>query len=270
MNEMNQAVIKREVRDYWDAQPCGTQFSENVKYSQQYFDDIENFRYNIEPEIFSFAQFTRFHAKKVLEVGVGAGTDFLQWVRAGAQAYGVDATSEGIKHVLRRLDTYNLTASEVRIADCEALPYEDNTFDLVYSWGVIHHTPNTMAAMHELIRVCKPGGICKVMIYHRHSLLAYFFWMKYALLRGKPWKSLKWCLYNHMESLGTKAYTTREVYEMLADQPVDSVDIRPKLTYYDQLVRFNPILRTIAKICSWALGGNRVGWFLTIQLIKRG
>lgn len=268
MKIANDESVKQQVRDYWNRQPCGTQFSDNTKYSREYFDDIEEHRYRIEPDIFAFAQFTRFHSKKILEVGIGAGSDFTQWVRAGANAFGVDATPEGVNHVEQRLATYGLEACEVRVADCENLPYESNAFDLVYSWGVIHHTPNTSKAMRELVRVCKPGGMCKVMIYHRHSLLAYFFWVKYALLRGKPWKSLAWCLYNYMESVGTKAYSRREAYQMLKDLPVGNIEIESRLTYYDRLERFNPLFRTMAKGAAWLLGGNKVGWFLTIQFNK--
>ncbi len=268
MNSNNQSEIKTEVREYWNEQPCGTQFSDNIKYTREYFDDIEEYRYSIEPEIFSFAQFTRFHGKKILEVGVGAGTDFLQWARAGAICNGIDATQEGVQHTVQRLHTYGLEADDVRVADCEQLPYSDDSFDLVYSWGVIHHTPDTYQALKEIVRVCRPGGIAKIMIYHRHSLLSYFVWINRALLRGKPWKSLSWCLYNHMESIGTKAYTKKEALQMLEGLPVENIAIQPKLTYYDRLGRFNHIYRFIASVASKILGGNRVGWFLTIQFQK--
>jgi ubiquinone/menaquinone biosynthesis C-methylase UbiE len=264
-----QAELKSQVRDYWNTQPCGTQFSESSKYSKEYFDEIEEHRYTVEPEIFSFAQFTRFHGQKILEVGTGAGTDFLQWVRAGAKAYGIDATSEGIQHLRQRLEVYDLEAEEVKVADCESLPYPDNSFDLVYSWGVIHHSPNTPQALREIIRVCRPGGICKVMVYHRHSLLSYFFWVKYALLKGKPWRSLSWCLFHHMESIGTKAYTRKEIRSMLSDAPVDNIRIEPMLSYYDRMGRFSKLFQSIAKVLAVMLGGNRVGWFLTIQFTKR-
>lgn len=233
-----------------------------------YFDDIEAHRYGIEPEIFSFAQFTRYHGKEVLEVGVGAGTDFLQWVRAGAKAYGIDATSEGIDHVAQRLNVYGLSAEEVRVADCEHLPYKDNQFDLVYSWGVIHHTPDTKKALDEIVRVCKIGGIGKVMIYHRHSLLSYFVWINRALLRGKPWKSLEWCLYNHMESVGTKAYTIAEAKAMFKNLPVQNLNIRTRLTYYDRLERFNIFYRFMSKVAAKLLGGDKRGWFMIIEFNK--
>lgn len=269
MSVIEQDSLKEEVRNYWNSQPCGTQFSDSDKYTREYFDDIETHRYGIEPDIFSFAQFTRHHGKKVLEVGIGAGSDFLQWVRAGARAYGIDATPEGVNHVKQRLEVFGLQAEEVRVADCESLPYKDNEFDLVYSWGVIHHTPDTPKALREIVRVCRPGGTGKVMIYHRHSLLSYFVWVNRALLAGKPWKSLSWCLYNHMESLGTKAYTIKEAREMFNGLPVKDLKIRTRLTYYDRLERFGPVHRLAAKVASKLFGGDKAGWFMLIEFEKK-
>src|SRR6185295_7482859 len=101
--------LKQQVRDYWNSQPCGTQFTDSEKYTRAYFDEIEEHRYRTEPEIFAFAQFTRHHGQKMLEVGIGAGSDFTQWVRAGAEAHGIDATPEGVAHVQHRLSVYGLS-----------------------------------------------------------------------------------------------------------------------------------------------------------------
>ena len=261
--------LKGQVRDYWNRQACGTEFSRGEKYSRRYFDRIEQHRYAVVPEIFSFAQFTRAHDKKVLEVGVGAGTDFLQWVRAGARATGVDLTTEAIAHVERRLELYGLQAEEVRVADCEKLPFEDGRFDLVYSCGVIHHTPDTRRALDEIVRVCRPGGQVKVMVYHRHSMVSYVLWIKQALLKLRPWKSLSWCLYHHMESEGTKAYTAGEIAAWLEDHEVDDVKIYPYLTYYDLLGASRSFFRSAARVVSNLLGHHRVGWFLFVEFTKR-
>ena len=123
--------------------------------------------------------------------------------------------------------------------------------------------------MREIIRVCKPGGKIRIMIYHRHSLLAYFFWLKHALLKLRPWKSLSWVLWNHMESIGTKTFTRKEVEAMLKGQPVKILRNYPVLSYYDRLERFNKIFRFISKVGSALLGGNLVGWELLIELEKK-
>lgn len=260
--------LKSQVRQYWDDQPCGTQYTDKEKYTKQYFDEIESERYLREPEIFSFAQFTRFYGAKVLEVGVGAGSDFMQWIRSGAHATGIDATTEGIRHVSARLDVYNLQCEDLIVADCEKLPFPDNSFDLVYSWGVIHHTPNTEQALAEIVRVCRPGGQIKVMVYHRYSLVTFFLWTKYALLRARPWKTLSWCLAHYMESPGTKAYSKQELKEMVIQLPVSINKIVSYLTYYDRLGRFNKPARVFARALALIGGMDRIGWFLTIDMRK--
>lgn len=262
-------TLKQDVKEFWNKKACGTWTIDEEKYTLKYFEEIENLRYELQPEIFSFAEFTRYHGKTLLEVGVGAGTDFLQWVRAGTKAYGIDLTEEACQHVKHRLKLYGLEAEEVKVGDSENLPYTDNSFDIVWSWGVIHHTPNTPQAFKEIIRVLNSGGKAKIMIYHRHSVLAYLFWLKHALLKMKPWRSLADVLWNHMESIGTKAYTVNEVAELLKNEPIENVKIRPVLTYYDKMGRFNGFMQFCAKTLASLLGRDKAGWFLTIEFDKK-
>ncbi len=265
----NGKELKEKVREYWDKSACGTFLVDKEKYTLEYFEEHERIRYEMQPEIHAFAQFSRAWGKKVLEVGVGAGADFLQWVRSGAKAYGIDLTREAIEHVRHRLNLYGLKAVEFKVGDSENLPYPDDFFDIVYSWGVIHHTPNTEKAFEELVRVCAPGGKIKIMIYHRRSLLAYFFWIKRALLKGKPWRSVSRVLWEEMESVGTKAFTKKEVRKIISRMPVKEIYVKPVLSYYDRLERFGPFYRFVAKAAASALGCDRVGWELLIELEKK-
>ncbi|MFM1922157.1 MAG: hypothetical protein RLZZ303_3791 [Candidatus Hydrogenedentota bacterium] len=261
--------LKEGVRAYWNAQACGTDAADSEKFSRAYFDEIERFRYESEPYIFSFAQFTRHHGQRVLEVGVGAGTDFLQWVRAGAEAHGVDLTEEAVLHARRRLEVYGLQAADLRVADAEALPYPDAYFDLVYSWGVIHHSPSTVRALAELVRVTRPGGEIKAMIYNRHSLHACYRWVRFALLRGRPWMSLGQVLFHHMESKGTKGYTLSEVGAMLAELPLQDIRIAATVNRYDLLYNKPWPARATARLLACLLGHDRCGFFLTFSARKR-
>lgn len=265
---MDKNQLKEEVKTFWDSNTCGTFLTDEEKYTKEYYEDIEEKRFLIHPEVFSFAQFPRFYGKKILEVGIGAGTDFIQWVRSGTEAYGIDLTPEAIEHVKRRLNIYGLEAKEVKVGDAENLDYPDNTFDLVYSFGVIHHSPDTIKALEEIIRVLKPGGMAKIMVYHRNSLLAYLFWVKHALLKLRPWKSVAWILWHHMESLGTKGYSIKEMQKILSNYKLSNVEVVPMYTYYDRLERFNWFMRKSAKILTALLGREKIGWFLTIQFIK--
>ena len=220
-----QPDIKKEVHGFWNKASCGTLVTAKSKHSKEYFDEIEEWRYEEEPDIFEFAQFTRFHGKMVLEVGVGAGSDFIQWVRAGALAHGIDLTEEAIQNVHERLEIYGLSCAELQVGDAENLPFKDNYFDLVYSWGVIHHTPDMVKALLEVVRVTKPGGTCKIMIYNKHSLRSISMYLKYGLLKGRPFRSLDDIFCHHYESIDTKVHTKKEVIAMLSDLPVDDIRI---------------------------------------------
>jgi len=267
---MNEEGIKAQVRAFWNKQACGASSALSTKYSRQYFDEIEDFRYSVESEVFSFAQFARFHGQKVLEVGVGAGTDFIQWVRSGTKAYGVDLTEESVEHVRNRLRVYGLSAEEVRVADAEDLPYTDNTFDLVYSWGVIHHTPDTIKALREIIRVTRIGGTIKIMVYNRRSLNAFYQYLRFGLLAGRPFRSISWVLYHNMESVGTKAFAIGEMKGILGDYPVRIKDICARATKYDLLYNRALPFRFVSYILAFLLGFEKIGWFITIELEKVG
>jgi ubiquinone/menaquinone biosynthesis C-methylase UbiE len=213
----NPRPLNTIVRQFWEAEPCGT--SEDIvgnlpKESLEWFERIEKYRYSMEPFIFSVAQFDQHKGKRMLEVGVGAGTDHLQWARAGAECHGVDLTDAGIETTRCHLKYYGFT-SDLQRVDAEHLPFPDNHFDLIYSWGVIHHSERPEQILGEIHRVLKPGGQFIGMMYSRYSLRSVRFWVKHALLKGKPWLSLGDVIWDHMESLGTKAYTIPEMRRFL-------------------------------------------------------
>ena len=228
--------LKEQVREFWNRQSCGTENAVAPKFTRDYFEQLEAHRYFDQPFIHSFAQFTRYRGKRVLEVGFGPGTDFIQWLRAGAEVSGIDLTQEGLDHLRNRIAVYGLPDPEsIRVADAENLPFENNTFDLGYSFGVLHHSPNTEKAVSELVRVVKPGGEIKIMLYNRRCIYAIGQWVKHALLRGRPWKSLAWVLWHHMESIGTKSYTRRELVHAFRELPVRYLRIHTEITSADVL-----------------------------------
>jgi ubiquinone/menaquinone biosynthesis C-methylase UbiE len=265
------AALKEHVHAFWNRESCDTNQAQAEKFSRAYFEQIEQWRYVDQPFIHSFAQFTRYRGKQVLEVGFGAGTDFIQWLRAGARLSGIDLTEEALANVRHRIAVYGLPQPEsLQVADAENLPFPANTFDLGYSWGVLHHTPNTPKALAELVRVVRPGGEIKVMLYNCQSLYACKMWVKHALLKGRPWKSLRWVLWNHVESIGTKGYTQKEVEQMLA--PLGLTDIRMErfITNNDRMVRrsFPYWLGGLLLAAVIGLTGNRLGWFRGISARK--
>ncbi len=225
---MNEAV-----RQYWEREPCGTSPAVTdhlTPGTREWSERIEERRYLLEPFIHSLAQFTRHRGKEVLEVGVGAGTDHLQWARAGAVCHGVDLTDAAIQTTRERLGLYGLQ-SDLRRIDAERLPFEDRTFDIVYSWGVIHHADHPELIASEIHRVLRPGGLFLGMMYGRRSIVALKLWIKYGLLRGRPWRTLADVIWHHMESIGTKAYTLPELRSLFREFAV--FDPMPILTPYD-------------------------------------
>src|SRR5437667_9384529 len=167
---------KEAVRRFWEASPCGTrdvpETEEVVRYRM-----LERLRDEREPFIARFARFEEARGKDVLEVGVGAGTDHVRFVRAGARCAGVDLTDAAIALTRRRLCLEGLD-SDLRRCDAERLEFADGRFDLVYSWGVIHHTPCPERAAREILRVLRRGGRFCVMVYNRHSLVALQVWLR--------------------------------------------------------------------------------------------
>jgi ubiquinone/menaquinone biosynthesis C-methylase UbiE len=223
--------LKREVRRYWEAEPCGSEVATAPEGSAEYYDQIERRRYELEPFIRRFARFESTTGQRVLEIGVGAGTDHMQFARAGAELHGVDLTEHGVRLVRRRLALESLV-SDLRVADAEALPFPDGYFDVVYSWGVLHHTPDTRRAMAEAIRVARPGGRVCIMVYSRHAWVSYGLWMRRGLLSGRPFRSIADVLYHHMESVGTKGFTRPELHAMLTG--VEDLKIEKVSTPYDR------------------------------------
>jgi SAM-dependent methyltransferase len=243
---------KGRVRDFWEEEPCGTEHAAAPEGSPEFFAEVERVRSELDPYIARFADFDGARGKRLLEIGIGAGTDFVRFARAGAVATGVDLTEHAVALVRRRLELEGLTA-EVRTADAENLPFEDESFDRVYSWGVLHHTPDTARSVREAIRVLHPGGELCVMLYARHSWISYGMWVRHALLAGRPWRSLSDVLAGHMESEGTKGFTKRELRPMFAG--LENVRIDQVLTTYDRQMA-GPLARVM---------GNRLGWNLVVR-----
>lgn len=257
-------------QDFWSRFPCGKDFSGKPVFTKEFYDEVEEERYRRQPYLFSFAQFTRYHGKRVLEAGTGLGIDFSQWVRAGALAYGTDLTEEAVSSVRRLLELRGLKAEEVRTANAEALPYPDNFFDLVYSWGVIHHTPDMEKAVSEILRVITPGGHGKVMIYNRYSMVGFYIWIRHALLKGRPWKTLDWGFRRFIQNPGTQAYRPSEMKKMLEKYGACEIEIRTVLTFADKLERYkNRALTFTAGTIARILGGDRVGLYMLIDFKKK-
>src|ERR671932_2648222 len=160
--------LKERVRAFWQANPCGVKFADAEPGTRLFYEAVEEHRYRTEWHIPEAAGFEKARGLRVLEIGCGLGTDGARFARAGALYTGVDLTEAAVSLARRRFELEGLPG-EFRVADAEALEFEDGSFDLVYSHGVLHHTPDGRAAVREVHRVLKPGGRAVVMLYHRDS-----------------------------------------------------------------------------------------------------
>ena len=187
MSEAN-SQLKERVRAFWQEHPCGTKFADAEPGSRRFYELVEEHRYKKEWHIPIAAGFANTKDLAVLEIGCGLGTDGAQFAKAGANYTGIDLTEAAVDFARRRFELFDLPGS-FRVADAERLDFPDNAFDLVYSHGVLHHTPDTPAAIREVRRVLRPGGRAVVMLYHRDS---YNYRINISMLRRAGVHLLRW------------------------------------------------------------------------------
>ena len=164
-------INEEAIRDFGNAHPCGEHQVERLKGDYEaFFSRYDELRYRREGHILRRLDAIDFKGKRVLEIGLGQGADSEQIIRRGAVWSGVDLTLEAIERVSSRLRLRNLPREHLECASALALPFPDNSFDVVFSHGVLHHIPDVKAAQREIARVLKPGGELIAMLYARRSL----------------------------------------------------------------------------------------------------
>jgi SAM-dependent methyltransferase len=178
---------KQRAREQWSQDPAGAVYGREHEFgTREFFDAVERHRYSEYapwmPEVMGFKNFV---LARLLEIGCGMGTDLLQFARGGAEVTGVDLTARSIEISRQHFAVYG-ERGDFAIADGESLPFADGSFDVIYSNGVLHHTPDTAGAVREIHRVLRPSGLARVMLYHRGSV---HYWgqiiLRHGLLRGE-------------------------------------------------------------------------------------
>jgi ubiquinone/menaquinone biosynthesis C-methylase UbiE len=255
---------KRHARQQWTGDPCGAKYGEKYRFAtREFFDEVERHRYQeYAPWMPSVMGFNDFSGARLIEIGCGMGTDLLQFARGGAHCTGVDLTPRSIEISRLHFDLYKMRADFV-LTDAERLPFADESFDVVYSNGVLHHTPGTAQAIREAHRILRPGGIAKVMLYHRHSL---YYWSEILLHRGllrghflrghSPEEIMS--RYVEYSSTGArplvKAYSRRQARELFAPFREVKIEveqmIRKELSLLSPLVSDN-LFRSLSRRLGW-------------------
>jgi ubiquinone/menaquinone biosynthesis C-methylase UbiE len=163
---------QKQVESFWNEKPCDSDRSSRSSETQEYFFDIEKDRYNLQTHIKEVLSWIEWDGKKVLEIGTGVGTDARSIISFGAIYTGINVDQGSTDLTMKALAAFELSGTVKKI-NATTLPFPDQSFDVIYSFGVLHHIPNIKAAVSEIFRVLKPGGEILVMVYNRYSINYY-------------------------------------------------------------------------------------------------
>jgi len=175
-------AYKDEVQNQWNNNPCGSQYVKDAQaHTLDWYLEAERYRYGeYAPWMHETMEFARHSGEQVLEIGAGLGTDLAQFALHGAHVTDLDLSAGHLAHAQENFRLRGLKGRFIHF-DAERIPFDDESFDLVYSNGVIHHTPNTKQVVDEIYRVLRPGGKAIVMVYAENSL---HYWRNLVLVVG--------------------------------------------------------------------------------------
>jgi ubiquinone/menaquinone biosynthesis C-methylase UbiE len=261
-------AYKDEVQNQWNEDPCGAQY---VKEAQpdtlEWFLEVERYRYDVyAPWMREVMEFDRHRGEKLLEIGAGIGTDHAQFAKGGALVHDLDLAGGHLQLAMRNFEVRGLKGS-FHHGDAENIPFDDNTFNVVYSNGVIHHTPNTRHVVGEIYRVLKPGGRCIIMVYAENSLhywriLFHELGIRRGMLQQQSMGDIMSAnveLSEHGQKPLVKVYTARRLRQMFSD--FEKIHV-----YKRQMVR-----EELPARFAWFpldLAGRLAGWNLIIKARK--
>ena len=264
--------VKRDVARFWDEQPCGSSSSHEPRGDARFYEDVAAQRYATQPFMRTAIDFDRYAGQRVLEVGCGLGTDLLQFATAGARVVGVDISAQSLALAVRQFRTFETPGDFIQ-TDAESLPFAEASFDAVYSFGVLHHTPDTQNAIDECLRVLRPGGQFILMLYNRRSwqiaVEPYLVAVKRRLLGQQlpngvldPGETAR--RYDGAENPLGKAYSPAEVGGMLGAFEEVKLEV-----YSPQLALGSLIVRGYLRILEWSGINRRWGFWILAHARRR-
>ena len=161
----------QQIIDYWNRRPCNIRHSDKAFLSKEYFDEVECRKYFVEPHIPKFANFEKWNGKKVLEIGCGIGTDAVNFAKNGAFYTGIDISDESLNITKERFNIYGLKGNFYNLdaQNIDELKQVGNNFDLIYSFGVIHHSPDPNKIIQNCTELLAENGCLKIMVYASNS-----------------------------------------------------------------------------------------------------
>lgn len=263
-------------RRTWGASPTGVAHAKVYEFgTREYFETSLEFRENIEqPWLQELVPFHSFTGKRVLEIGFGPGFDTYYFMNAGADYSGIDITPENVDRTKKHMAAYGFEP-DVREGDAESLEFSDKSFDVVYSNGVLHHTPDMERAFREVERVLRPGGIFYVIVYHRNSIYYRLSNTISALLRGRaPKTQIRYIEANDPDLLPVvNVYSKSELATILkaANFEIEDMSVRKLVaTEFPLASVLGPVYRAILRPPLLDRLSRKFGWYIVARARKPG
>lgn len=265
-------MARKGAQQQWNANPCGA--VDGDEGTAEFFSKVESERYAIQDWMLDYFDFKSFSKKNVLEIGVGLGTDMLQFARQGATCFGADITDHHIKLAKQNLEN-NGYEYHIKKCDATALDYKDQQIDCVYSFGVLHHLPEMNLAIDEIHRVLKNKGELQMALYYRYSAFHLFFklfgqGLKEGKLFSLGYRGLMSTVEKGADGKAIKPYVTTYTKSQLKNILAGRFDIKdlsvkqlyPDHFYYRKLglvlIKVFPFLK------------KRMGWYVVLRAVKKG
>lgn len=270
MNATRLLDDKTETKKQWDQDPCGASTVEGEeRESLAFFRAARAHRYEVYAPWFDRVMgFADYKNQYVLEIGPGLGSDHFRFAEQGNRMTALDLSREHLRLTSKHLELEGYTTEAV-YGDAEAPPFPDERFDLVYSFGVLHHTPDTAGAIRHVHRMLKPGGTAIIGLYHRDSL---FFWLSticiQGILKGGLWKDGYRHLVSRIEYRSetndaiplVKVYSRLKAARLFKDFRAVQIQVTHRIADYESLQKWIPIPKGIQE--RW------FGWYLVIKAVK--
>jgi nucleotide sugar dehydrogenase len=250
----------KNVYNFWNDRPCNIKHSDKDIGTKEYFEEVTARKYKVEPHILEFANFSKYTGKQVLEVGCGIGTAAQSFIENGAIYTGLDLTENAINLTKKRLEVFGLKGNIIQGNIEEIDNIDNNQYDLVYSFGVLHHTPNTEKAIKNIWKLLKPGGEFKLMMYAKNSIK--YFEIKDGLDQYEAQSGVPIA----------KTYTNEDIYKLLKD--FSNIEIQQQHIFpykVDEYKKYNYVKKEYFEHMPEQLFKcleRNLGWHLCIKCFK--
>jgi len=251
-------------KGWWEALPMTYEewdSKERIPKTREDFLNVEKKFLDGNPYIRDKFDFGLFKNKKVLEIGCGSGAASCLFAKAGAKVTCVDITEQAIKITMLNAQMQKVSLNAIKM-DAENLKFRNGEFDYVFSWGVLHHSQNTLNAFKEVSRVLKTGGEGLIMVYNKNSLRYYINGLNWLLIRGKIFKG-----YNleSVQDFYTDGYYHRHFTPNELKRELEKLGLKCTSVFTTHMgTRFAPFLPK--KFEDWLK--NHYGWLLVAKFKK--